>query len=321
MLSALFFLLLLCTDGSTLEIRHFPLDSSFQKRLHGDRMGSTVLMADPGNENERKSTNREDIIMKRLFEGMVRSVTGETDYEFGELGEKPLSENNETYKYQFGDITKSILAEITHSDDAGQYRDKREQALQQLTGVPLKDKDLPIDMLETIFSRLGKKQRINLILAGCQLGAEGVVLWGLLTNLCTLITAALAWISSLDVVRSAVGVAAAPPPLLPFNIDKELWRSFAAKYTGFDLVLSPVFLIAKAVLMLFCFRRYHSFVNRLSTTPLVAARGWVRRYNSAVLQKALAVIAGFFITNIVLSGITSALVFALIGLFFRVCLL
>ncbi|CAB9524555.1 expressed unknown protein [Seminavis robusta] len=269
-------------------------------------------------DTDKDSTGQDSTVWKGLFEGMVREITGEEDYEFGDLAEKYAdADKTSDYKYKFGDITKSIVAELrqTSSKDekAQELRQRRKKAFEQFQNT-FREKDLPIDVVETMFSRLDKVQRVNLIRAVCQLGAEGTVLWGLCTNLCTLFTVSISWIWALQ--SATPGMSLLLPP------DKELWRTFVSKYTGLDLVLSPVYLIARAVMTLVGFRRYHAFVNQLSQTSFVTQHALSERrisIKSIPLQKFIAALLAFFITNIVLSGITAATVIGSITMVFRVC--
>ena len=149
-----------------------------------------------------------------------------------------------------------------------------------------------------------------MILAVCQLAAEGVVLWGLITNVCTLLTASLAWTASL------FSVPPARAPLVLLFIDKELWRTFTAKFLALDLILSPFYLIIKALGTLIVFRKFHDFVFRLSTTWWISNGGW-KRYKSRVLHRCIAVISAFFLINILLSAVVASMTFATISLGFR----
>lgn len=254
-----------------------------------------------------------DGFFKGALEGAVKEITGETDYELGELGDQE-PKMNDPYTYQFGDITKSILAELRRNKNETKV-DERVPTVRQFADwrSSLHEKDLPIELLESFYSRLDKKQRINLILVGCQLAAEGVVLWGLVANLCTLLTAALSWTFSLN---QALAMGNAVIPLLPISIEKEVWRSFTAKFMGVYLLLSPFFLIIKAVTTLVGFRKYHSFVVSLSNSRWIAGGRW-KRYKSTVLNRAIAVVAAFFINNVIASALAAGAMFTTIGLLFR----
>jgi hypothetical protein len=300
-------LLLWFPQAASFMVRHFAvLECTPSNGLASNsvalRAGSSSSNGDSNNKQARSNTRG----VEGILEGFVREITGEADYQLGDLGDKGSNETS-AYRYQFGDITKSIVAEVTKPNKIN----NSETTPRQPTFLPwqntLREKDLPLEMLEAAFSRLDKNQRINLILAVCQLAAEAVVLWGLATNLCAVITAALSWTLTFHAMSPA-------GPILHF--EKELWRTFVSKFAGLDLVLSPFYLIAKAIFTLVGFRRFHSFVQLLSTTPLVT-KGNLQRYNSHVLNKAVAVILAFFVTNIIGSAVTAALTFSLIRICFQ----
>ena len=278
----------------------FPLRVVKQK-VHTDKStgrGGTALTALTSNNS---SNTREGSFFKRALEGSVRQVTGESDYELGLLGE---TEEEEPYVYRFGDITKSVLAELSPTNN-------ETTPLKQWRST-LTKKELPIDVMEKAFQNLDKIQRINLALAVVQLAAEGLVLWGLTTNICTLFTVTVSWIATLSTISPST------VPLVPIvGVDKELWRTFTAKYTAVNLVLGPFLFIVKALATLIGFRKYHSWVVRLSTTPWISQRQSWRQYNSVVLNKCIAVITTFFATNIVLTAMAAYLIFIIIGLGFR----
>ena len=293
-------------------------------------------------EKEEPTTEREGAkkngFFKRALEGAVREVTGETDYVLGDLGERPPPvAKEEEYTYQFGDITKSILAEIqqrqnfwdtsnttTTEKETGQQQQQqqRDQLIQQLDvwKNSLIEKDVPINVLGDLFSRLDKNQRINLILTGCQFGAEGVVLWGFVTNICTLWAASLSWAATLRMSVAATG--SRTVPLVPFfGMEQAVWQTFSSKFVGASLLLNPFFLIVQAIGTLVGFRKYHALVMHLSTSKFITeGKGWGRYYHSTVLNKALAVILAFFLTNIILSAMAAGMVFSTISVIFRLWL-
>ena len=57
--------------------------------------------------------------MKNLFEGSVRTVTGDESYEFGDWTKKAVSDmtGKDASEYQFGDITKKAVTNFTGKDD------------------------------------------------------------------------------------------------------------------------------------------------------------------------------------------------------------
>jgi hypothetical protein len=324
MSKATILLLLWLSQASSFTIHHyFVVLGCTPSTGNGPVANRVALMRAGSSSNDDDDTNsntpaRNGIRgLEGILEGFVREITGEADYRLGDLGDKTkagttMSGSNETpvYQYQFGDITKSIVAEITKPNN---NNNETTPARQPTSLLPwrntLREKDLPLEMLEAAFSRLDKNQRINLILAMCQLAAEAVVLWGLATNLCTIITASLSWTWTFHAMH---------PGAMPGFEKDIIWRTFISKFTGLDLVLGPFFLIAKAIVTLVGFRRFHSFVHRLSTTSLVT-KGNLQRYNSHVLNKAVAVILAFFITNIIGTAMLAALTYSLIKICFQGC--
>ena len=282
---------------------------------------------DDYDDDDDVTTKTNMLGLEGIVEGLVREITGEAEYQFGDLGDKNnVTHHGETTAnnwYQLEDITKSIVTRITNhnsysssSNNNSKNRNKVTQRLPEFLQWQnsLREKDLPLELLETIFHRLDKNQRINLVLTMCQLAAEAVVLWGLVTNLCTLVTAAVSWILTLHAVQPTLPSLGIP---MLHHVDKELWRTFVAKYIGLDFILSPFFLIAKAMILLVGFRKFHSFVHALSTTSWVT-QGHLQKFHSPVLNKAVAVILAFFLANIIGSALSTALLFNLINFCFRV---
>jgi hypothetical protein len=243
------------------------------------------------------------------MERAVKEITGEMEYKFGELGKK--SNDTETYEYKFGDVSKAVLKEIGFSSTTDNQDNTRQPRLQQLEdSVSDWRKDLPLDLIESFYSRFDRRQRLTLVLTGVQICAEGLVLWGLTTNICTIITANFAWALSLSTWSSFATVTSRSAwlPLVPVKINRDLWRIFVSKLIGLHLVLSPFLFIIRALGTLIGFRRYHFFVNLLSKSQWIS-EGTRKRAQSPILNKALGLIVAFFVTNIFLSAFLSGVSF------------
>ena len=295
---------IITTEAFCIRVRWF----GNHRRLVGHRrIESLEANTNTNEENDEVFIGRTSPL-KKMVEIAVKEISGETEYTFGELGSAPRGD--EKYEYKVGDITKAVLKEIGFQ---AKPSGGSEPSLQQLEeSVSDWKKDLPLDLIESFYSRFDRRQRINLALTGVQICAEGVVVWGLMTNVCSLITANVAWASSLSVWNSGLTTPVPRAPLFPIGVDQELWRIFVSKLIGFHLLLGPLFLIVRALGTLIGFRRYHYFVSRLSKTTWVSKGGKGRR-ESPILNKAVALIAAFFLTNIFLSALVAGATFSFTG--------
>jgi hypothetical protein len=101
----------------------FVIDSplaSFASRMRGRQSPNTLLLRRPlsaksVNDENKNKTNAPI----SFFEGAVQSLTGDGQYQFGDLSKKALSEltgkdfasRNSTEQYEFGDISKKVVSQ------------------------------------------------------------------------------------------------------------------------------------------------------------------------------------------------------------------
>lgn len=299
----------------------YAFQANPQIRIGSLTTGGRFIASSTLAKSTDEDTANEVSFLKKALEGAVRQISGETEYEIGLLHDR----TPQSYYYRLGDLTNAILAEfgigVSRNETLDEPTDTRQRPTLEDMGQSaavwreetFRSKDLPVDIMEIFFSRLTEKQRVNLILLSYQCGAEAIVLWGLVSNLCTLIAASMAWLATLS-SQSLLAVSPIPVlPLLPVCAPQALWRAFVAKYVGFNLVLSPLFLIVRAIGTLVGFRKFHSYVTRFSTTEWIAREPF-RKYRSTVLNKCVALITLFFMLNVVVSALAAGTTFAGIGM-------
>ena len=121
--------------------------------------------------------------MKNLFEGSVRTVTGDESYEFGDWTKKAVSDmtGKDASEYQFGDITKKAVADFT-GKEVGTYKfgdlttaalTKTEDALADARDAYFND--LPTALWNQAFGELTSAQRRDVVIAICQLAAAALM--------------------------------------------------------------------------------------------------------------------------------------------------
>ena len=252
-----------------------------------------------GNENdesggENNTTNKTTAATTPLsfIEGAVQSITGDDDYQFGDLSKKALSEltgknltrrsndenknendyNEETY--QFGDITKNLLGKAgkaVSGNENYEFGDitkgvlkDMDSSLQEWKGQALNE--LPMVLLQETFGKFDNKDRQALIVAIVRLMAIALLNWILVGNLCTSASITVAW-------TKASWVEAATNPVSSGLFSWNLFRMgthhqhqqqvFLQTYTLLRIVMDPLFMVLQAAGTVLGIVRYERFVRRI----------------------------------------------------------
>ena len=254
-----------------------------------------------GENNNNNTTNNTTAATTPLsfIEGAVQSITGDDDYQFGDLSKKALSEltgenltrrsndeneiendyNEETY--QFGDITKNLLGKAgkaVSGNENYEFGDitkgvlkDMDSSLQEWRGQALNE--LPMVLLQETFGKFDNKDRQALIVAIVRLMAIALLNWILVGNLCTSASITVAW-------TKASWVEAATNPVSSGLFSWNLFRMgihhhqqqqvFLQTYTLLRIVLDPLFMVLQAAGTVLGIVRYERFVRRIEM-------GWIPR--------------------------------------------
>lgn len=239
---------------------------------------------------------------------MIHSITGDTNYKFGDLSKNALSEitgkDLEKEAYQFGDISKSLVdraGKALTGDDKYQFGDITKSKLQQLE----KELDvwredslfaLPNTLFQQTFKNLSPQQRRELILAIIRLGAIALLSWGLITNVLSAGLLSMAWTRTVLISQAAASSTGAHLPLLPLNVAEPVWRTFLASHATLRLLLDPILLVIKGLGTLFIFQPYARFITTIE-------RGWMPpglRQRYPLLFRAFALVTAFTLNNVLI---------------------
>ena len=181
---------------------------------------------------------------KGLVEGVVRTATGNEEYEFGDLTKGVVRDltGKDASEYQFGDITKKAVTNFTGKEDY-EFGDISRKVLADAESSleALRDeyfRDLPNELQKLILGNLPKEQREALISAITSYGSMAVLVWSLVSTTCTAGLVFTAW------TRAC---------LLPSNTDR--WASAIAAIPTLRL-LEPALLPVKALLFVLSINRY-----------------------------------------------------------------
>ena len=128
---------------------------------------------------------------KGLVEGVVRTVTDNDEYQFGDLTKGVVRDltGKDASEYQFGDITKKAVTNFTGKEDY-EFGDISRKVLHDAESSleALRDayfRDLPNELQRLILGGLPKEQREALISAITSYGSMAVLVWSLVSTTCT----------------------------------------------------------------------------------------------------------------------------------------
>ena len=128
---------------------------------------------------------------KGLVEGVVRTATGNEEYEFGDLTKGVVRDltGKDASEYKFGDITKRAVTNFTGKEDY-EFGDISRKVLADAESSleALRDeyfRDLPNELQKLILGNLPKEQREALISAITSYGSMAVLVWSLVSTTCT----------------------------------------------------------------------------------------------------------------------------------------
>jgi hypothetical protein len=247
-----------------------------------------------------------------LFENMVHSVTGDSSYKFGDLSKKTLSDvtgkdlNKESY--QFGDISKNLAnraGKAVTGDEKYQFGDITKTKLQELeTELDMWREEnlnaLPNNLFQQTFKNLSPQQRRELIIAIIRLGAIALLSWGLISNILSAGVMSMAWARTVLKCEAAGGPLL---PLLPFNVEEPVWRTFLASYATLRLMLNPILLVIKGGGTLFAFQPYVRCITTIE-------REWIPprvRQRYPLIFRAFALVTAFTLNNVLIPSALAAL--------------
>ena len=128
---------------------------------------------------------------KGLVEGVVRTVTDNDEYQFGDLTKGVVRDltGKDASEYQFGDITKKAVTNFTGKEDyefgdiSRKVLSDAESSLEALRDAYFRD--LPNELQRLILGGLPKEQREALISAITSYGSMAVLVWSLVSTTCT----------------------------------------------------------------------------------------------------------------------------------------
>ena len=180
---------------------------------------------------------------KGLVEGVVRTVTDNDEYQFGDLTKGVVRDltGKDASEYQFGDITKKAVTNFTGKEDY-EFGDISRKVLADAESSleALRDayfRDLPNELQRLILGGLPKEQREALISAITSYGSMAVLVWSLVSTACTAGLVFTAW--------TRACLRAAP----------DRWGSAIAAIPTLRL-LEPALLPVKALLFVLSINRY-----------------------------------------------------------------
>jgi hypothetical protein len=254
----------------------FVIDSplaSFASRMRGRQSPNTLLLRRPlsaksVNDENKNKTNAPI----SFFEGAVQSLTGDGQYQFGDLSKKALSEltgkdfasRNSTEQYEFGDISKKVVSQAGKAvtgDEKYQFGDLTkgflsdwDSSLEDWKGQALNE--LPVSVLQQTFGKLKKDERQALIVATVRLMAIALLSWGLWANLCTSFTVSAAWTKA-SWIESTKGV------WNPFRMGSMHQQVFLRTYAVLRIWLDPLFLMIQAAGTLLIGLPYQQFLRSI----------------------------------------------------------
>ncbi len=180
---------------------------------------------------------------KGLVEGVVRTVTDNDEYQFGDLTKGVVRDltGKDASEYQFGDITKKAVTNFTGKEDyefgdiSRKVLSDAESSLEALRDAYFRD--LPNELQRLILGGLPKEQREALISAITSYGSMAVLVWSLVSTTCTAGLVFTAW--------TRACLRAAP----------NRWASAIATIPTLRL-LEPALLPVKALLFVLSIHRY-----------------------------------------------------------------
>ena len=183
---------------------------------------------------------------KGLVEGVVRTVTDNDEYQFGDLTKGVVRDltGKDASEYQFGDITKKAVTNFTGKEDY-EFGDISRKVLADAESSleALRDayfRDLPNELQRLILGGLPKEQREALISAITSYGSMAVLVWSLVSTTCTAGLVFTAW------TRACLAPAVTPAAR---------WAKTIATIPTLRL-LEPALLPVKALLFVLSIHRY-----------------------------------------------------------------
>jgi hypothetical protein len=250
----------------------FVVDSPlalFASRMRGQQSPTLLVRRHLSvNAEDKNKTN----IPISFFEGAVQSITGDGEYQFGDLSKKALSEltgkdfasRDSTEKYEFGDISKKVVSQagkVVTGNEKYEFGDitkgflsDLDMSLQDWKGQALNE--LPVGILQQTFGKLERFQQRALIVAIIRWMAIALLAWGLWANLCTSFTVTAAFTKA-SWVESTKGVW---NPLRMGSIHQQV---FLRTYTLLRIALDPLFLMIQGAGTLLIGLRYQRFLGIL----------------------------------------------------------
>lgn len=203
-----------------------------------------------------------------FFERAVQSLTGDEDYQFGDISRKTLSDltnkDLSTEAYEFGDISRNFIKQtgkaVTGKEDyefgditKGFLKDT-DATLQSWRGQALND--LPVNLLDQTLKKLTPNERKVLLVALIRWLAIALCAWGLCANLCTSFSVTAAWTKA-SWVESTRGV------WNPFAMGAIHQQVFLRTYAFTRIVMDPFFLLVQGAGTLFLVFPYQRFVRSI----------------------------------------------------------
>jgi len=198
------------------------------------------------------------------FENIMRGITGDDSYKFGDMTKKAATTASTTVAttikdltgkdatdYQFGDITKKAVASLAGKEtfDDYQFGDITSRVLTDAdkTIAGWRDdtfNDLMPQLWQQLVGRLSEQERGDLVVAMVQLIACFLLAFGLVLNLTVGASIAVAWaVSAFSARTSPLASGAA-------------WSSFLTTHGTLRLGLDPLLFPVRALAALFLTRYY-----------------------------------------------------------------
>jgi hypothetical protein len=252
-------------------------------------------------KQEKKAESSPQIV--NIFENTVRSVSGNTDYKFGDLSKKAMSEltgkDLEKESYQFGDITKNVVTrtgKVVSGKDDYQFGDISKSLLKDVDST-LRDwtgrqlNNLPLTLYQEFMTKFTPPQRQILIVSTIRFLAIALLTWGFWSNLCTSFAVTVSWLRA-NWVLAAPTVPSNPKGFIG-TYCKMVWANnsslFFRSYTSLRILMDPLFLVIQGAGTIFTVLGYERHVGRIEND-------WISKWilnEYPLLGRALALVLSF----------------------------